>query len=95
MPDLFDNINDWLLNEAPGDDDVSVILHGSAERLHVGVSHAVSAEIADELPILIYGLRVNLANKTVDAPEKARAILYRSAKMRVPQLRSRAHCETV
>ena len=36
MPDLFDNITDWLLNQALGDDDISVTLGGLAKRLQDG-----------------------------------------------------------
>lgn len=36
MPDLFDNITDWLLGQALGDDDISVTLSGLAMRLKDG-----------------------------------------------------------
>lgn len=36
MPDLFDNINEWLLNQALGEDDISDTLHGLAQRLQDG-----------------------------------------------------------
>ena len=36
MPDVFDNITDWLLNQALGDDDISVTLGGLAKRLQDG-----------------------------------------------------------
>ena len=36
MPDLFDNITDWLLNQALGDDDISVTLGSLAKRLQDG-----------------------------------------------------------
>lgn len=36
MPDLFDNIADWLLNQALGDDDISATLGGLATRLQDG-----------------------------------------------------------
>lgn len=36
MPDLIDNINDWLLIQALGDDDISVTLAGVATRLKDG-----------------------------------------------------------
>ena len=36
MPDFFDNITDWLLSQALGDDDISVTLGGLAKRLQDG-----------------------------------------------------------
>jgi adenylate cyclase len=36
MPDLFDNISDWLLNQALGDEDISVTVGGLAKRLQDG-----------------------------------------------------------
>ncbi len=36
MPDLFDNITNWLLGQALGDDDISVTLGGLAMRLKDG-----------------------------------------------------------
>jgi len=36
MPDLFDNINEWLLGQALGDDDISITFGGLATRLQDG-----------------------------------------------------------
>ncbi len=51
----------------------------------VGLSRSESRDIAEELVVLIYGLWVNLANKTIPSSRRAKAILFRVVRARLPQ----------
>lgn len=53
----------------------------------IGLSRSDSADIAEEFMALIYGLWLSLANRTPITPQKARDILLRQIRARLPQLR--------